>query len=244
MMRLWLDSYARRTFIASSTTLSVAAHAVIISAWVYATLPPPGMPIDGIANRTYPAYIAPPDRMPNPPGSREMVHYIEFPRDGQGMGDGPRTMGDERPTMTDPTVGHAPVDTVPAPPAVEAPGSQDSVFTVLSVDSAVSRSENSAAPAYPAALLAAHVMGFVSARYVVDTTGLADPSSFEIVQSTNPEFVNAVLEALPHMRFKPAKIGALRVRQLVEQTFSFRIDDSALAAPATSSVPRKSRPPD
>lgn len=59
--------------------------------------------------------------------------------------------------------------------------------------------------------------------YVVDTTGFADVSSFEVIRATHPGFVQAVRDALPHMRFSPAKIGAVHVRQLVEQPFTFRI---------------------
>ena len=35
------------------------------------------------------------------------------------------------------------------------------------------------------------------------------------------------------MRFQPAKIGRLKVRQLVEQQFSFKINDTVVAAPRT-----------
>jgi len=80
-------------------------------------------------------------------------------------------------------------------------------------------------------LLTAHIMGSVSARYVVDTTGFADTASFEVMKSTNPEFTTAVREALPYMRFTPAKIGSVKVRQLVEQQFSFKITDTATVAP-------------
>jgi hypothetical protein len=235
MMRLWLDSYARRSVVASSATISVVAHAVLIASWVYATLPPPGMPIDGLANRTYPQYIPPPDQRPGTPGSHESVRYIQMPQVGLGTGDGGHKVGDERPVVTNPTIGAAPVDSVPTPDAPKISGDADSVFTVIDVDSAVTRADNSAAPAYPPELLAKHVMGFVSARYVVDTTGFADPTSFEVMQSTNPAFVAAVRAALPGMRFRPAKIGKLKVRQLVEQMFSFKIDDSATQANASSS---------
>jgi len=105
------------------------------------------------------------------------------------------------------------------------------VFSVLEVDTAVVRSASSAAPAYPLKLLTAHIMGSVSARYVVDTTGFADTASFEVMKSTNPEFTTAVREALPYMRFTPAKIGSVKVRQLVEQQFSFRITDTVTAPP-------------
>ena len=244
MMRLWLDSYSKRSFIASSASLSIAAHAVIITAWVYVTMPPPGMPADGMANRTYETvYIPPPDHPPGSPGSRESIRYITMEQMGLGTGDGPRTMGDERPVTADLSIGHAPVDSLATPAAPEIPGATDSVFTVIDVDSAVARSEDSAAPAYPPAMLSAHVMGFVSARYVVDTTGRADVASFEVIKSTNPAFESSVREALPNMRFKSAKIGAVKVRQLVEQTFSFRIDEPAApAASAPTPAPGKGKP--
>ena len=108
----------------------------------------------------------------------------------------------------------------------------DSVFTILEVDTAVVRSQMSAAPAYPLALLDKKIEGMVLARYVVDTTGFADTTSFEVIRSTHPGFVDAVKEALPYMRFQPAKIGGMKVRQLVEQQFSFRITDTTTVAPA------------
>ena len=75
-------------------------------------------------------------------------------------------------------------------------------------------------------------MGTVAARYVVDTTGFADTTSFEVLNSPNPEFIKAVKEALPYMRFSPAKIGSMKVRQLVEQQFSFKITDTTTAVAA------------
>ena len=91
------------------------------------------------------------------------------------------------------------------------------------VDSAVVRSQNSAAPAYPVDLLEKHVEGRVLAQYVVDTTGFADPTSLAVLSSTHDLFTRAAREALPYMRFTPAKIGRSKVRQLVEQSFTFRI---------------------
>ena len=115
----------------------------------------------------------------------------------------------------------------------------DSVFTILEVDSAVVRSQSSAAPAYPLELLTKKIQGSVNARYVVDTTGFADTTSFEVLTSTNEGFVRAVRDALPYMRFMPAKIGSTKVRQLVEQQFSFRIADTATY---TAAAPRAKKP--
>ena len=239
MMRLWASSYAKATPVMTSATLSVVAHAVLIGAWVIATLPPAELPADSIANRTYPKYQPPPDRTPGQAGSRETVHYIDLAsREGPGAGDGGRKMGDESLGTLSKTVGRvAPADSVTseaAPPIV----GQDSVFSVLEVDTAVVRTASSAAPAYPLNLLAARVMGYVAARYVVDTTGFADTTSFEVLKATNPGFITAVKEALPYMRFTPAKIGSTKVRQLVEQQFTFKITDTAtVAAPVAKKKP-------
>jgi outer membrane biosynthesis protein TonB len=97
------------------------------------------------------------------------------------------------------------------------------VFTELEVDSAVVRSALSAGPAYPLDLLAKHVEGMALVRYVVDTTGFADTESFTVIQTTDPGFARAVRDALPYMRFSPAKIGPKKVRMLVEQPFTFKI---------------------
>src|SRR5690349_23437933 len=98
MMRLWASSYAKTMPVMTSATLSVVAHAVVIGAWVVATLPPAEMPSDSFANRTYPHYQPPPDRTPGQAGTRETVHYIDLAsREGVGAGDGGRKMGDEAP---------------------------------------------------------------------------------------------------------------------------------------------------
>ena len=233
MMRPWVNSYTKATPVFTSATLSVIAHTVLIAVWVVTTLPTAGMPADSFANR--PIYIPPPDRAPGQSGSRERVHYVDLlDKTGPGIGDGPRTIGDERPTTRpEEAIGRAaPPDTVNSAETPPIPGAPDSVFSILEVDTAVVRSANSAAPAYPLKLLEKRVMGTVAARYVVDTTGFADTTSFEVLNSPNPEFIKAVKEALPYMRFSPAKIGSMKVRQLVEQQFSFKITDTTTAVAA------------
>jgi outer membrane biosynthesis protein TonB len=103
----------------------------------------------------------------------------------------------------------------------------DTVFSVLEVEEQARRYEWSAAPAYPPELLRDRVEGRVEARYVVDTTGLADMTTFIAVNSTHPQFAASVRAALPQMRFAPARIGNRKVRQLVEQEFSFTIARTA-----------------
>jgi TonB family protein len=106
------------------------------------------------------------------------------------------------------------------PPPVFAP---DTAFSVLEVDKTVERFDSSAAPVYPRELLAIGVQGLVQAIYVVDTTGLVDTSTIQVVQSDDPRFTESVRAALARMRFRPAIRAGKTVRQLVEQRFRFKI---------------------
>jgi TonB family protein len=233
MMRLWKDSYARRTPIGGPAAASTMAHAVIIAAWVVATLPAASMAVDSIANHIF--YIPPPDRAPTRAGAVEVVHYVSV-TDGLLIGPGPASFDASKlPTgaLVQSSAGGAPkeADTAAvATPAGNSDHTQDSVFTILEVDTAVVRSASSAAPAYPLDLFKQRVEGRVRVRYVVDTTGFADPTSLEVVESSHPAFLASVRDVLPYMRFTPAKIGSKKVRQMVEQPFSFHIQDAPVKA--------------
>ena len=106
----------------------------------------------------------------------------------------------------------------------------DSVLTEIEVDSAVKRYEWSAAPSYPISLLQQNIEGGAFVIYVVDTLGLADTTSMKVLNATHPEFAQAVRDAMPKMRFRPAILGGYKVRQLVQQNFTFKIQrpDSVL----------------
>jgi hypothetical protein len=209
--------------VGSALVLSLIAHTLLVTLWVDVTRPLDSMPEEGLANRLY--YLPPPDREIVARGSRESVHYFTL-TPGPAIGPGPTVVNVQRPTISvpehSPQAGERAVDSVTAPPVVGEPEA-DSAFTILEVDSAVVRSQSSAAPAYPLDLLTKKVQGTVNARYVVDTTGFADTTSFEVLTSTNEGFVRAVREALPYMRFTSAKIGKRKVRQIVEQSFTFKI---------------------
>jgi TonB family protein len=99
----------------------------------------------------------------------------------------------------------------------------DTAFSVLEVDEIVERVESSAAPVYPADLLAMGTEGQVQARYVVDTAGRVDTATITVMRSDDSRFTASVITALGQMRFRPARRAGKFVRQLVEQKFSFRI---------------------
>ncbi len=115
--------------------------------------------------------------------------------------------------------------------AANRPLPSDNALTVLEVDSAVVRDPSSSAPEYPPHLLLKGIEGSAAVRYVVDSTGDVDTLTYRVVQATDVDFAVAVRRALPNMRFHPAIRGGHRVRQLVEQTFRFRVVPSDTVHP-------------
>jgi periplasmic protein TonB len=78
-------------------------------------------------------------------------------------------------------------------------------------------------PRYPPVLQQAGVSGSVDVQYVVDTLGHAEPRSWNVMKSTNPQFEAPAREAIMKGVFKPARIKGAAVRQLVQQSIKFNI---------------------
>lgn len=96
-------------------------------------------------------------------------------------------------------------------------------LTEIEVDSAAALDPSAVGPEYPPELMRAGVQGVVYAQFVVDSVGMADTLSLEVLQTVEPQFVVAVKNALPNMKYKPAMFAGRRVNQLVQQAFVFRI---------------------
>lgn len=79
--------------------------------------------------------------------------------------------------------------------------------------------------AFPEALRSSGVGGEVQAQFVVDTLGRIEAGSFKVQKSSNDLFASAVRSHLPRMRFYPAEVGGRKVRQLVQQSFVFNIQN-------------------
>jgi TonB family protein len=76
---------------------------------------------------------------------------------------------------------------------------------------------------YPGAMRSAKREGEVLAQFVVDAKGMVETSTLKVLKSTDPAFTKAVAEALPTMRFTPARVHGTPVKQLVEQPFTFEL---------------------
>lgn len=80
-------------------------------------------------------------------------------------------------------------------------------------------------PRYPAALAQAQVTGRVELSYVVDTLGVAEPGSLRTLTSTHRAFEAAARASVLASQYRPARLHGILVRQLIRQTFSFRVRD-------------------
>src|SRR3954471_6157239 len=76
---------------------------------------------------------------------------------------------------------------------------------------------------YPDMLRSANVEGEVLAQFVVDADGRYEAGSFKVLKSSHELFTQAVKNALPNMRFYPAEVGGQKVKQLVQQPFTFSL---------------------
>lgn len=99
----------------------------------------------------------------------------------------------------------------------------DNALYEYEVEKPVSQAPNSAVPAYPDILRQAGVEGTAIVSFVVDTTGRVDLATFKVIHKTHDLFAAAVKNALPRMRFIPAETSRGKVRQVVQQPFSFTI---------------------
>lgn len=97
------------------------------------------------------------------------------------------------------------------------------VFGDDQVDQPAALLPRSPTPRYPEALRTWGVEGVARVRFVVDTLGRVEPEGIEMVESSHPAFAAAVRATLPRMRFRPARVGARPVRQLVEFPIVFRV---------------------
>jgi TonB family protein len=111
----------------------------------------------------------------------------------------------------------------------------ENAFSSVEVETMAERDPSSAAPTYPGELMRKGVEGYAAMRFVVDSTGLVDMSTVRILETTHLEFAAAVREAMPQMKFTPARLGDQPVRQLAEQLFAFRIERTVSASEGSSS---------
>jgi len=107
-----------------------------------------------------------------------------------------------------------------------APVNSDQPFFEFQVEKQVQQIPGTGNLRYPDMLRSANVEGEVLAQFVVDTTGHYESGTFKVLKSSHDLFTAAVKNALPQMRFYPAEVGGRKVKQLVQQPFTFSLQKS------------------
>lgn len=166
-------------------------------------------------------FLLPPDREMGGPTSGIAIDWPDLRGDHGAIDVAPPTAHTEE-LLTEGRAGDPdPEETGPAGSPADV--AVETALTEIEVDSLVERDPSSAAPVYPADMLAKNLEGSTFVHYVVDTTGRVDTTTIRVIRSTHPAFTRSVRDALALMRFRPAVQNARKVRQWVEQNFAFRI---------------------
>lgn len=223
----------------SGALVSAAVHAAIIGAFALDLTNSPTN--DATTWEEMPeglTYWAPPDV-----NSRASTVQISYQESGGGNGeadpqekiaeDAPEARGHGPGENAQASVSGDEADQIATP--TEDP--YEDAFSSVEVESMAERDPLSAAPAYPPELMVKGVEGFAAMRFVVDTTGHVDMNTVRVLETTHAEFAQAVQDAMPKMRFSPARLGDRPVRQLAEQLFAFQIQRSVSDLVTGSSAP-------
>ena len=227
-MRMLLYTPAKATTLSGSAALSVATHAVLIAAAVSATRARSAELDQAIRERvSIVRYLPPPDRSRSTVGVGAVLRYVQQGGGGTPLpthadGQVQRAAGMTDLQLDGGALGKDLRDQAPVNEVV----SPDSVYSILDVEEAATRTAGSAAPIYPSDLLRDGIEGWVTVQFVVDTLGRADSSSLVVLASTHPAFAQSVRHAVPLMSFRSASMSGHKVHQMVEQRFGFKLQPS------------------
>jgi periplasmic protein TonB len=231
MLRVLLESKARRQRRIGGMALSIAVHLAIIGT-VTATTVHARRPVrDPIVD----VHLAPPAPRPVPtsPAARTTTAH-------------PATHGsaivvDQIRITTEIPTSLPPIDYTPRPTpdylttAVGMPtGASTGPRSIVDGEDASDNTDwrgndllmrivTSAPPRYPESLRQAGIDGRVLVRFIVDTLGKIDLSSVQIVESTHDLFTRSVRDVLGNFRFRPAEAKGHRVRAMAEMPFEFQM---------------------
>jgi hypothetical protein len=94
-------------------------------------------------------------------------------------------------------------------------------YSVNEVEKPATPRSGNPSPKYPSLLESSHVEGSVLVQFVVDTLGVADMSTFTVLESTNDLFAESTRASLTKWRFYPAEARGRRVKQIVRLPLRF-----------------------
>ena len=224
MLETLLESKPRRERSAGGAMVSVTAHTLLIAAALYATAQARVRPA-GIIETVRPVYF-PRDPLPvqsestAPSGQRHVVgHRLVFVAPDIDVRIPSVDISDVVSKPGD--FSHGVIASIGEQES--GGGSGGAPFRADQVDKQVGVIPGNTPPRYPDVLRSSGVEGQVIAEFVVNEQGRAEAGSLRFVRSDNQLFEDAVKVALFRMRFIPAEVGGVKVRQLVQMPFVFKL---------------------
>ena len=98
---------------------------------------------------------------------------------------------------------------------------RNGAYTENSVEKSAWPVRDNPRPRYPEMLQRQGIEQSFVVEFVVDSTGRVDAKTLAFPSNAHPMFLRAVKDALLRSRFFPAELAGSRVRQLVQQQFTF-----------------------
>lgn len=209
--------------------LSISVHVAIMVAALYATTRPIVEREPVPDTRVYftpqrPATVVPSAPAARPVTQKPAASVVSPPKTATAPSIAPTALPAVAAPLADPSVS-APVTPVSgndAGVAVDAaPGGRTGPYEAGEVEVPAAPLSKSG-PEYPERAIRLALSGAVNARFIVGSDGRVE-NEIVILESTSPDFTSAVRSFLRHARFRPARVGGLAVRQLVEQRFVFQL---------------------
>jgi protein TonB len=231
MFTTLVESRAPKARRMGGTVVSAVVHGALIAGAVMVTLP---RPADANPKPVEPGPIwVPIDRIPEPshgPATRGATTKpipqpptvpidITFPDPGQT-----NVSIDPGPVVSDPdfTIGRGRVS-AGTPIGGGVPEGGGGIWSANQVDRSPSIAGRPIEPRYPTQLRSAGIEGRVVLQFVVDTLGRAEPGDVTVLETSHPQFAEAVREVLPRFRFIPGEASGHRVRTRVQIPFDFKL---------------------
>ncbi|MDQ6737896.1 MAG: hypothetical protein M3Z30_09380 [Gemmatimonadota bacterium] len=129
-----------------------------------------------------------------------------------------------------------------------APDPTGRIYTAAEVDSHATHADG-VRPRYPVGATLQHGDVRITAQFIVERTGIVDTASAMFEDNAPAPFVASVREALPAMRYTPARKNGMNVAEEITETFAFGVanteapaNDSATAASPPAITPARTAP--
>ena len=212
------------------TFVSIAVHACVITLAVYATASAGEIVVRVPIDTVHIVYTSPPKdpgtshapvmraphEKPTLPATplRRIVFSTTIPNELPDV-------NTAAPVIDAGTVFGAPTSGDGGAPGTGLSGDSGEPLFAAQVEKPATARNGNPSPKYPSLLESSRVEGVVLVQFVVDTLGVADMSTFKVLEASNDLFAESTRASLAKWRFYSAEVGGRKVKQIVQLPLRF-----------------------